>query len=131
MKKIPLPFRAASLAVGLALGTPAGADQTFDAHLATARHNLATEAGAAYDLALGQAVEKVPAVTQAMTACLRKHPGNHALQGYFHFTAPAAYTVMLAPAGPFAACLSKALEGQPLPAPPGVPYFNHFTFTVQ
>ena len=124
MKSLP----ALLLAVALPFALPAAADDSFDANLALARQNLATVPGAAYDRTLGEAIQARPAVFEAMAACQRKHPGDQDLQGYFHFTSGTAYTVVLAPAGPFATCLGQALEGQALPAPPGLPWFNHFTF---
>lgn len=120
-------YRCLLLALAMAMATPALADESFDANLATARQNLASETGAAYDRALGEAIEKAPGLAQALTACMEKFPGNPPLQGYLHFSAPAAYTVVLAPAGPAASCLAKALEGRALPPPPSVPYFNHVT----
>lgn len=121
--------RALLLALALPFALPAAAvDAAFDANLALARQNLATVPGAAYDRALGEAIMKLPAITEAMSACQRKHPEDQDLQGYFHFTTATAYRVVLAPASPFTACLAKALEGRALPAPPSLPWFNHFTF---
>lgn len=125
-------LRALLLVVALPFVLPtAAADAAFDANLALARQNLATVPGAAYDRVLGEAIMPLPAVADAMRACQRKHPEDQKLQGYFHFASRTAYTVVLAPAGPFASCLGKALEGQALPAPPSLPWFNHFTFSYQ
>lgn len=122
-------LRVLLLAFAMPIALPAAAaDAAFDANLALARQNLATVPGAAYDRALGEAIMKLPAVAEAMAACQRKHPEDQNLQGYFHFTTAAAYRVVLAPASPFATCLGAALEGQSLPAPPSLPWFNHFTF---
>ena len=118
------PFAALLLAFAL----PAAAEDAFDANLAIARQHLATPAGAAYDRALGEAMRKAPGATEAMGACLAKHPGDRDIQGFFHFASGRQYSVVLAPAGPFAVCLAKALSGHPLPAPPRLPWFNHFTF---
>lgn len=106
-------------------------DASYDANLAVARQNLATKAGQDYDRALGGAVMKLPAVAKAMGACQTRHPGDQSVQGYFHFSAAGQYTVVLAPKGPFANCLTKALEGLSLPAPPRLPWFNHFTYAFQ
>ena len=116
------------LALAMAFAAPAPADDSFDANLAAARQNLASEAGAAYDRALGEAIAAIPAVAQAMEKCQRKFKGSPSLQGYLHISAPGTYTVVLAPSGPNAACLAKALEGHALPAPPRLPWFNHVTF---
>ena len=115
------------LATALATPSLAVADARFDANLALARQNLATPAGAAYDRRLGEAAAQIPALAEGISACLRAHPGNHDVQGYFHFESAQRYTVALAPSGPFATCLTQALEGQVLPAPPTLPWFNHFT----
>lgn len=123
-------LQALLLVMALPFALPAlAADAAFDANLALARQNLATVPGAAYDRALGEAIMQLPAVAEAMGACQHKHPEDQKLQGYFHFTSRTDYTVVLAPAGPFASCLGKALEGQALPAPPSLPWFNHFTFS--
>jgi hypothetical protein len=124
------PARPLLLALALAFALPAAAaaDGAFDANLAVARQNLATPAGAAYDRALGEAMREAPGATEAMGACLEKNPGDQDVQGFFHFTSGRAYSVVLAPAGPFADCLAKALSDRSLPAPPSLPWFNHFTF---
>jgi hypothetical protein len=118
-------------ALAMSLALPAAADEAFDANLAIARQNLATPAGAAYDRALGDAMRAAPGVSEAMTACLEKHPGDHSVQGFFHITSPGGYKVVLAPADPFSACLVAALEGWSLPAPPSLPWFNHFTLVTK
>ena len=125
------PTRPLLLALSLSFALPASADGAFDANLAIARQNLASEAGAAYDRKLGEAMAKLPVTRQATDECLRKHPGNHDVHGYLHFTAATRYTLVLAPASPFAACLAKAFEGHAVPAPPKLPWFNHFTFRYQ
>ena len=117
------------LPAAVAATTPG--DASFDSQLALARQNLATEAGAAYDRALAEAMRPHPAVSEAINACLRNHPGDQDVQGYFHFTSASKYTVVLSPTGPFATCIAKALQGQPLPAPPRLPWFNHFTLRTE
>lgn len=130
--KLPMnPSRPLLLALALAFALPAAADGAFDANLAIARQNLASEAGAAYDRKLGEAIASLAVTKQATDDCLRKHPGDHDVQGYLHFTTPTRYTLVLAPAGPFATCLGKAFEGHAVPAPPKLPWFNHFTFKYQ
>jgi hypothetical protein len=125
------PARPLLLALALTTALPASADDAFDANLAIARQNLASEAGAAYDRKLGEAMAKLPLTAQATDECLARHPGDHDVQGYFHFTTPTRYTLVLVPAGRFATCLGKAFEGHAVPAPPKLPWFNHFTFQFQ
>jgi len=40
------------------------------------------------------------------------------------------YKLELLPHSDFSKCFSEALEGFTVPAPPTVPYFNHFTFST-
>ena len=126
------PLRALLLALLIPAALPAAADATYDAQLALARQNLATEAGAAYDRTMAEAMMGDPAVVQAVGACQQQHaPGpGQGVEGYFHFTSNTQYTVTLMPAGPFATCLGKALAGRTLPAPPSLPWFNHFTLMM-
>ena len=125
MKSLP----ALLLALLLPAALPAAADATYDANLALARQNLATVDGAAYDRTMATAMMGNPAVVEAVGACQRQHPPGpgQGVEGYFHFTSASSYTVTLVPAGPFATCLVKALEGRAMPAPPSLPWFNHFT----
>ena len=121
-----------TLAVVMGFALPAAAaDPAADANLALARQNLATEEGAAFDREMGMAMMAIPAATEAVAACQRAHPGHHELQGYFHFTSATDYRLVLAPQSPFADCLARALQGRAVPAPPSLPWFNHFTFRTQ
>ncbi|MFY2762496.1 hypothetical protein [Arenimonas sp. MALMAid1274] len=102
----------------------------FDTKLAKARENLASEAGAAYDRKLGLAMQALPALVPAMKDCATRHPEQQDVHGYFEFTAGAPYRVVLRPASPYAGCLEKALSGHDVPAPPQLPWYNHFLFAT-
>jgi hypothetical protein len=108
----------------------AAADNVFDANYRQARENVATAAGAAYDRALSEAMERSTTVQPAMAACLDAHADTRGdLHGYFQFAAGGNYQVILRPNGAFADCVESALEGQSLPAPPKLPWYNQFVFT--
>jgi hypothetical protein len=107
----------------------AAADQ-FSENEAAAMRNLQTREGAAFDRALGMALQASPELEPRMTGCLVAHPGPQAVHGYFHFTSMTEYTLELRPDSAFSRCFSEALEGLPVPAPPTAPYFNHFTFSA-
>ena len=103
---------------------------TFSQAEASAKKNLMTSEGAAYDRALGQTLQASPEFEPRMNKCLAAHPGPQEVHGYFHFTSATAYQVELQPASSFSDCVASALEGFLVPPPPTIPYFNHFTFTV-
>ena len=105
-------------------------DSEFRANEMAAQANVNTEAGAAYDYALGTAMQANPKFESGMTACLAKHPGEQSVHGYFHFTSATQYQVVLEPGSAFSACLANALEGFTVPEPPSVPYFNSFAFST-
>jgi hypothetical protein len=111
---------------GLALAQ----EDAFSQAEASAKRNLTTSEGAAYDRALGETFQSSADFEPRMNKCLAAHPGQQAVHGYFHFTSATEYQVELRPRGSFSECVSGALEGFRLPRPPTVPYFNHFTFTV-
>jgi hypothetical protein len=102
----------------------------FSVNEAIARQNLQTSEGAAFDRALGMALQGSPEFEPRMTECLVAHPGPQAVHGYFHFTSKTEYQLELRPQSEFSKCFSDALEGFSVPAPPTVPYFNHFTFSA-
>lgn len=114
----------------LVIATPAAADNVFDANYRQARENAATTAGATYDQTLSDAMEASATVQPAMAACLDAHADAIIdLHGYFHFAAGGTYQVVLRPNGPFADCVESAMEGQSLPAPPTLPWYNEFVFS--
>jgi len=100
----------------------------FESRYREAKAHLSTAEGTVFDGALAQAFDGV-LVRASVDACVKNHPGAPALHGYFEFLAPSAYQVELRPAGPFAACMERALEDRHLPEPPRVPYRNPFTIT--
>ena len=104
---------------------------TFESNFAIAKKNAETGKGAAYDVALGTAMQKRADFAPKFKHCISSHPGHQAVRGYFHFTSFTKYRLVLEPKSGFSVCLSKALEGQKVPAPPSVPYFNHFTVSTQ
>lgn len=133
-KPAPLAFAAViafALASGAAAANTAGGDKAFKKNYETAVTNLLSEGGRAYDHRLGTALQANKASTDAVGRCLRTHEGPHDLHGYFHFRSPSRYELVLEPRTPFAACLATALEGHAVPAPPRLPYFNHFTFRTE
>lgn len=118
-------------ALCLTAGIAVAADGTFSQNETAARSNLQTQEGATYDRALGLALQASPEFEPNMTKCLEAHPGPQSVHGYFHFTTPTAYQVVLQPSSEFADCLASALEGFAVPPPPSVPYFNSFTFSAE
>ena len=119
------------LAALISLSSPAIAEaDRFSENEAIARANLQTTEGAAFDRALGMALQEMPELEPRMTKCLIAHPGPQAVHGYFHFTSDTEYQLELRPLSDFSKCFSEALEGFSVPAPPTVPYFNHFTFSA-
>ena len=128
MTRILLPLLLMTALLGAA---PSGlaADEDFDARLREAIDNLDTADGARFDRELGMSLQSRPEMFDAVSACLRAHPGAHRLQGYFHFRTGRDYELVLRPDTRFARCLSAAMQGHAVPAPPRVPYVNHFTFS--
>ena len=121
---------AAALAMAVAGQVQAGVpDAQFKANSALAASNAASKAGAAYDAALGKAIDASADFPVKATACLRQFPGDHVVQGYFEIRSAANYRVVLQPDDGFGQCFSRALEGRALPVPPSLPYFNPFAFT--
>lgn len=129
-KKRPIAGKASFLLLLAACATASctSGDAQFERNEKQARDNLATEAGAAYDQALGRGIEANPAALADITRCLEKHAGPHDVHGYYHFHAEDDFRVVLRPTTGFSTCLASALEGHAAPAPPSVPYFNPFTF---
>lgn len=111
-------------------GIGVAADSTFSQNEITAKSNLQTREGAAYDRALGLALQASPEFEPNMTKCLEAHPGKQVVHGYFYFTSAVAYQVVLQPHSEFSDCLAGALEGFAVPPPPSIPYFNSFTFSM-
>ena len=117
--------------LALCCGVASGASADFDAHYAKARENLASEAGAAYDRQLGASMDALPHLKRDMAACAEAHQGLQDAHGYLEFTTAQSYQVILQPDSDFSRCLAKALSGHAVPAPPSLPWFNHFSFSVQ
>lgn len=124
--KYPIP-----LMLAFALAPALGATEDFDTKYAKSRENLASEAGVAYDRQLGLAMQALPALQPAMSRCLEKNPQPQDVHGYFEFTSASEYRVVLRPASDYATCLEKALSGHGVPAPPKLPWLNHFTLARQ
>jgi hypothetical protein len=120
------------LLLAAALAGPAAADDiVFDANYRTARENAGTPTGAAYDLALGAALQAAGTFEPAIDACMAAHPdASGVLNGYFQFSTREQYQVVLRPKGPLASCIESALEGLAVPPPPSVPWFNVFVFNI-
>ena len=105
-------------------------DATFKVNEKVALENSLTTAGADYDYALGTTLQSHPRFESGMTACLNQYPGDQSVHGYFEFSGPNAYKVVLEPQSDFSACLAKSLEGFDVPEPPKIPYFNKFSFAT-
>ena len=105
-------------------------NNTFESNFAIAKKNAETEKGAVYDAMLGTAMQQHPDFAPKFSHCLSSHPGHQAVRGYFYFTSSTKYRLVLKPESGFSVCLSKALEGRKVPAPPSVPYLNHFAFST-
>ncbi len=119
-----------ALAFTFACTTAAAGGNPFAANLAGATKNSATPKGAAYDNSLGVAMQAVPEFRSRFKQCVTRYPGPHAVRGYFYFSAASKYRVLLEPKNAFSSCLSRALEGHRVPAPPSVPYLNPFNFST-
>lgn len=119
---------AAVLALFIAIGaSPVLADdKLFESNYALASKNASSKAGMAFDSQLGLAIQNAPGFKGAFKACLARHPGKQSVHGYFRFSSASAYLVHLRPRNAFSMCLTKALEGKRLPAPPKLPYLNPF-----
>lgn len=118
--------------IAFLLAFNAGASEpSFEANVRQAHENAATPEGAAYDRALGATFQSSPDFEAGMIACLEKHPGDHAVEGYFHLISATEYKVVLEPSSDFSTCLARAFEGFPLPEPPAIPYFNPLSFSNQ
>ncbi|MEP6898785.1 MAG: hypothetical protein ABI870_09665 [Rhodanobacter sp.] len=97
---------------------------TFEQNYAKAKANAAVGVGAAYDDRIGTQMRAIPELVSSMRDCMSNHPDRRSLHGYYEFTSPAHYRVVLQPAGPFADCITGAMENRPAPAPPSVPYLD-------
>lgn len=114
------------MAVALVASQAFAADKVFEGEYARAQKNAGSKAGIAYDNALGASMERAPGFKEAFNKCIKRHPGKQTVRGYFKFTTASSYRVSLQPKSAFSACVTKALEGRLLPAPPHLPYFNPF-----
>jgi hypothetical protein len=103
----------------------------FASQLAAAEKNLQMETGAAYDRLLGTTIEQQPDFAPRIDQCVKTHPDAHSVKGYFEFRTAMPYRLVLAPKSPFSDCLTKAIEGRTVPAPPALPYVNPFSFTYR
>lgn len=101
----------------------------FAQKMTIAETNVQMVSGAVYDQELGTTLQKLPDFDTKITACLNANPGAQSVHGYFEFQSKTQYRLVLEPKGPFADCLTNALEGRAVPAPPSVPYLNPFSFT--
>ena len=119
-----------ALAFGFACATAVAGGKTFEANFASATKNSATPKGAAYDNSLGVVMQTVPEFRSRFKQCVTRYPGTHAVRGYFDFSAAGKYRVFLEPKNAFSSCLSRALEGHRVPAPPSVPYLNPFKLST-
>ncbi len=115
-----------ALALGIVASQVHADDKLFQGNYALAQKNASSKAGTAYDNQLGAAMQNAPGFKASFKECTARHPGNHAVHGYFRFGSPTSYLVHLRPQNAFSACLTKALEGKRVPAPPRLPYLNPF-----
>lgn len=124
--------RLVCLAMALCLFSSAAScsGNAFEANFTAAQENAKTKTGAAYDMALGNGLQS-PDVQAQISKCLKDNPGPQAVRGFFQFSTPSRYRLMLRPESRFSRCLSRAMEGHRVPAPPRLPYLNPFNFTSQ
>jgi hypothetical protein len=103
-------------------------DAAFDAAHAQAVIN---ERSSGYDEALSRAMAAEPRFPERLDACIKAHPGEQRVYGYFDFPEQGAYRLVLRPGNAFATCVAAAAEGYALPEPPERPYVHGFSFTVE
>ena len=121
-----------SIVVGLGVLASVGAVQAAgfqQEHYNQALKNSAAKEGADYDEALTKALQAQPKALEALSACRKQHPGRQSAFGYLAIQGEQNYTVDLSPNNAFSACLSKALSGHKLPAPPSTPWYNEFKYS--
>ena len=100
------------------------AKASFEGNYQLAKENATTASGAAYDDAVGTAVQGVPGYLLSLRNCMVKNPGEHVLHGYMLIKSTTDYTVVLEPKGPFADCVARLMAHRTLPVPPSTPYLN-------
>ena len=93
--------------------------------------NAASKEGSDYDEALTKALQAQPKALDALSACAKQHTGRQSAFGYLTIQSNQSYTVDLNPSNAFTACLSKALSGHKLPAPPRTPWYNEFKYSSE
>jgi hypothetical protein len=103
-------------------------DAAFDAARAQAMIN---EKSSGYDEVLSRAMGAEPRFTERLDACMKAHPGEQRVYGYFDFPEQGEYRLVLRPSNAFAACVAAAAEGYAVPEPPERPYVHGFSFTVE
>jgi hypothetical protein len=107
----------------------AATDTVFETENAEAMKAFATPEGSAYDEQLGRYLAALPDYAATMKQCMALNPARQSVQGYLRFDAQGKYQVLLRPAGEFATCITRFLEGRAPPKPPHLPYFNTLSFT--
>jgi len=123
LKKLLIAFLAGYCG---ALG--ARSDDGFESIYARAKQDVCCDDGVVYDHQLGAFFEARREFKSRMDGCLKDNSGPQSVRGYFSFAADGSYRVVLRPSGKFASCVADALEGQSVPRPPRLPYFNPFDF---
>ena len=121
-----------SILVGLGVLASMGAVQAAgfqQEHFNQALKNAASKEGADYDEALTKALQAQPKALEALGACRKQHPGRQSAFGYLTIQGDQSYTVDLNPNNAFSTCLTKALSGHKLPAPPRTPWYNEFKYS--
>ena len=110
------------------LGLAGCGEKSFESKLETAKGNRNSEEGAAYDEALGKAMNNEK-VARAVLTCYRDNASTRIdLEGFFEIESEKEYAVALRPEGKFATCMERAYGGRTLPTPPDTPYLNHVEF---
>lgn len=126
MQKYRIAQWVLAVAFGVGASQALANDKLFEANYALAQKTAGSKAGMAYDNRLGAAIQNAPGFKASFKDCSTRYPGNQAVHGYFRFSSAASYLVHLRPQNAFSTCLTKALEGKRLPAPPKLPYLNPF-----
>jgi hypothetical protein len=104
--------------------------KTYEENYETAEENAATKPGAAYDNALGAAVQGTPGFMLVQRDCVIKNPGGPSLHGYILIKSQTEYSVVLEPKGALADCIEATLTNRTLPVPPSTPYLNPVEFAA-
>jgi hypothetical protein len=119
------------LACTLATAACGGHAPDFDADVAAAKANLATDEGEKYAVRIGRYFQ-TDAMRESKRICLTEHPGQAGMyRGVYRFAADGSYKLEVRPDDELAACLVKIHENLDPPPPPSLPYVQMFEFEAK